>query len=130
MKPGIDTKLFFALVDGEGRYWSELPLLYAAHKGSKILIRAGFMSDGASIPKIFQSLFSKTGKYLWAAVLHDYGYRKDFPHHMTRKEVDKLFLFYMREYGVGWFTRHTIYRAVRLGGFAAWKKHYSEYAET
>jgi hypothetical protein len=36
--------------------------------------------------------------------------------------ADLVFLDAMHELGVGWVTRHTIHRAVRLGGWAGYKK--------
>lgn len=76
---------------------------------------------------VFQNVFSKSPHYIYAGILHDYGYRLDFPHPMSRKEVDKLFLHYMKLYGVGWFTRHMIYRAVRVGGWMSYGKRNAEY---
>jgi hypothetical protein len=127
MKPGRDTKLEYAQIDGEGWYWSELPMLFTEHKGAKIIIPAGFMTDGASIPKVFQSFFSKTGIYLMPAILHDWLYKAGCPQSMPRKEVDRLFLHYMKLYGVGWLTRRSIYTAVRIGGWGSWRKIKAEF---
>ena len=115
------SPLITDMVEGTRHFWSMDDLTFSDHKGAKVVVPAGFLSDGLSIPKVFQSIFSKSPHYIWAGIVHDYGYRKDFPHDMTRKEVDLLFLFYMKMYGVGWFTRHTIYRAVRLGAMRNWK---------
>jgi len=118
-------------IQGERLFWSVRALKFSDHPGADVVIRSNFLSDGLSIPKIFQSIFSKSPYYIYAGILHDYGYRADFPHEMTRKQVDKLFLHYMKEYGVGWLTRHTIYRAVRIGAAKNWKaRDASYYAES
>jgi hypothetical protein len=108
-------------VGGERLYWSRQDMVFKSHKGAEIIIPAGFLSDGLSIPKVFRGIFPQSPSWMACGQLHDYGYRKDFPHDMTRKEVDLLFLYYMKMYGVGWLTRHTIYRAVRLGAMKNWK---------
>ncbi len=108
-------------IDGERLYWSTRALTFSDHTGGAVVIKSNFLSDGLSIPKFFQSIFSKSPHYIYAGILHDYGYRADFPYAMSRKGVDKLFLHYMKEYGVGWLTRHTIYRAVRIGAARNWK---------
>lgn len=100
---------------------------FNGHDGDAITVPSGFLSDGLSIPKIFQNIFSKSPHYIYAGILHDYGYRTDFPHSLSRKAIDKLFLHYMKKYGVGWFTRHMIYRAVRLGGWMSYRKRKAEY---
>jgi len=35
-------------------------------------IPAGFVTDGASIPRLFYPIFTPTGRYFKAAILHDY----------------------------------------------------------
>lgn len=37
-----------------------------------IVAKAGFISDGASIPRSLGWLFSPTGRYFGAAIIHDY----------------------------------------------------------
>lgn len=37
-----------------------------------ITVPVGFVSDGASIPWLFRLVFSSTGKYFGAAIIHDY----------------------------------------------------------
>ena len=93
-----------------------------------IQIPKGFYTDGASVPKIFWNIFSPWGSYFSAALVHDFLYSKDsneiFPV-AGRKEADLIFKEAMFNAGVGWITRETVYRAVRLGGWASYKKKYS-----
>ena len=129
MKPGSDTPLSYARIDGNGWYWSELPMLFAEHKGERIIIPACFMTDGASVPRLFQSFFSTTGIYLMAALLHDWLYKSDCPYsyRRRRRQADRLFLLYMKLYGVNPFTRYVIYSAVRVGGWLSFHKEKAKY---
>jgi hypothetical protein len=92
-----------------------------------VVIPTGFLSDGASIPRIFWSIFSPFGLYLKAALIHDFLYSKDsdelFP--CDRATADLIFKEAMFNLGIGWIKRETIYRAVRLGGWMSYKKTFS-----
>jgi hypothetical protein len=93
-----------------------------------IRIPKGFHTDGASVPKIFWNIFSPFGSYFSAALVHDFLYSKDsdsiFPA-ADRAEADRIFLEAMYNAGVSWLTRHTVHSAVRLGGWASYKKKHS-----
>ncbi|MCK5602323.1 DUF1353 domain-containing protein [Candidatus Pacearchaeota archaeon] len=86
---------------------------------SDIVIPKGFITDGASIPRIFWPVFPPFGQYFNAAVEHDYLYSITY---QTRKEGDKIFLEQMKNDGVKWFTRKMIYRAVRMFGWVTYNK--------
>lgn len=89
----------------------------------KITIPVGFITDGASIPKImFIRRFIGShwsGNYGKAAVLHDFGY---FSQIRTRKEVDRIFLEGMKILGVSRWKRGTMYNAIRLFAWIHWNK--------
>lgn len=73
----------------------------------------GFITDFASVPRLFWTIYPKTGKYTKAAVLHDFLYfMKDVP----KKRADCAFLRAMKDCGVGKFTRRLMYTAVRVFG--------------
>ncbi len=90
-----------------------------------IKVPKGFISDGASIPRPFWTIFSPfNGDYFEAALVHDFLYSRasDYDYSfITRAEADEIFKEAMFNLGVGWFTRGTIYSAVRLGGWASYK---------
>jgi len=93
-----------------------------------IVIPKGFCTDGASVPRIFWSLLDPWSNFFSSAIVHDFLYSKDsdffFP--LTdRKEADRIFLEAMYNARVGWLTRHTVHSAVRLGGWASYKKKHS-----
>lgn len=90
--------------------------LYHSHG----LVPTGFVTDGASVPRIFWNLFPPSGSYFPAAIVHDWHYAHSTK---TRKECDQLFRGNMKLCGCRWYTRAIIYRAVRLGGWITWRKH-------
>ena len=95
---------------------------YRSERGL-ITVPSGFLTDGASIPRIFWNILSPFGSYFPAALIHDFLYSKASDKHaFTRRIADRLFLIAMKEIGVGWLTRRIIYRAVRSAGFLAYKK--------
>lgn len=86
----------------------------------KVVVPQGYLTDGASVPRVFWSLIPPWGSYGQAAVLHDWlceylGYLDGetfVP--LTRRQVDDLLLQAMCDLGVGKFTRLTIWAGVRL----------------
>jgi hypothetical protein len=98
-----------------------------------ICIPAGFIFDGASIPKIFRGLLSPVGVLLVAAMVHDYAYQHHYimswkygspikKKYMSKAEADSLFL-EIADYtnGLPWLNR-IAYLAVRQHGIGAWSK--------
>lgn len=98
---------------------------YVTAEGDFIRIPHGFVHDLASIPRGLNVLFRKHGKHTSAAILHDWCYHTKgaiTPSiNLTRLQSDELFLAAMKESGVGYFKRVSMYYAVRLGGCFAWK---------
>ena len=84
-------------------------------------VPVGFITDGASVPRVLHSLISPwSGKHSKAAVLHDYLYRSGV---VSRLIADVIFLEAMRVLKVNRFTALTMYIAVRLFGLKAWEKY-------
>ena len=105
-----------------------------AHKWKDwtLRIQAGFLHDGASIPRWAWSLsgLRPDGLIRAAALAHDalYRYGGKLPMHwilpaktFTRKEADGLFYDLMREAGISRWRAYVAYKAVRAGGWASWK---------
>lgn len=88
-----------------------------------IKVQAGFITDYASVPRGLWNLFPPHGKYVPAAVVHDWLYRRTI---YDRKICDRVFLEAMNCLGVGWFTRSTIYSAVRLFGGVARRREFED----
>ena len=93
--------------------WSAV---FTTAKGSfQLTIPAGFITDGASIPRLLWPLFSPTGKHMRAAVLHDYLYAQGASK-LTRKAADQAFYDAMRASGVTPIRAKLMYWAVRVFG--------------
>lgn len=105
------------LLDGF-RFYSDRVI---TNKRIWVEVPRGFISDGASVPRLLWSWIPPLGRYGQAAVLHDYlRVVKEFRvegtdniHYVTTKESDDLFLEAMEVLKVGWFKRNIMYLAVR-----------------
>ena len=95
-------------------------LVYETWDRGVVTVPTGFTTDFASVPRLFRGIFPKAGKYRDAAVVHDYLYRHS---DNTRKHADCVFSQAMKDLGVSWWRRATIYRAVRIGGSKAWNNY-------
>ena len=75
-----------------------------------IVIPAGFRSDGASVPRIFWSIFPPNRTdYLPCAIIHDYLCDLE-----EYKKADIYFCDCLKELQVDKFSRKIMYNAVRL----------------
>lgn len=90
--------------------------------GYNIRVPKGFVTDLASIPKIMWNIFPPFGEYTPAAVVHDFLYSSSNNLGLNRFLSDKIFLFIMKELGVGFFKRNLMYKAVRMFGTSSWQK--------
>jgi len=115
------TPLRLQFIDGKD--W-KLIESFEFHVGAKnsdeiIVVNSGFITDFASIPRIFWSIIGHpTGKYGKAAVVHDFLYRNGIG---SRKKADLIFLEGMEILKVGWLRRRIMYRMVRLFAFLSWR---------
>lgn len=85
-----------------------------------ITVPAGFITDGASIPRLFWAVLSPFGDYFEAAVIHDYLYSVHNTK-FTRGQADLIFKEAMYNVGVPWYRREVIYLAVRMFGSVCFK---------
>ncbi|MGG5931286.1 DUF1353 domain-containing protein [Salmonella enterica] len=87
---------------------------YLSDDNSDIIeVPAGFITDLATIPRIFWILLLPDGKYAKAAIIHDYLYDNAL---RTKWEADRIFLDGMTVLGVPRWKRTIMYWAVRLFG--------------
>ncbi len=86
--------------------------------GTIIKVPRGFVSDGASVPKLLWNIYPPFGKYLEAAIVHDWycvlGHKGESP--IDYKMAAELFKEAMKVCGVSKWRRNKMYWAVRLGG--------------
>lgn len=106
---------------GDGKYWVLQQDLEYEHPDTNknVVIPRGFVTDLASVPRLFWVAFPPCGKYTSAAVLHDYLYWVQ-SQDCDRKCADDVLLLAMKEADVDLVTRESIYNAVRLGGSSSW----------
>ena len=86
-----------------------------------IKVFRGFITDGASVPKSLQWLYNPFGKYIKAAVIHDYLYSVYNNTGINRTLADKIFYFIMEETGVDSRIVRKFYAAVKYFGETSWK---------
>lgn len=85
-----------------------------------IKIPAGFVFDGASIPRLLRWLFSRVGApHQVAALLHDWMYSEQL---VSRRHADRMYFRVCKKMGVGTGAAAAMYLALILFGSAAWAK--------
>jgi hypothetical protein len=89
----------------------------APNSGPSISVPRGFVTDLASIPRIFWSVFPPDGQYTYPAVIHDFMY---WTQTHPREVADRVFYDGMKFMNVKEVDARAIYSAVRAGGSGAW----------
>ena len=83
-----------------------------------VVVPKGFISDGASVPRALWSIYPPFGRYLEAAIVHDWycvlGHKGESP--IDYKVAADVFREAMEVCGVSRWRRNKMYWAVRLGG--------------
>ena len=115
---------------GDGAHWvvwRDMQFAVAAEgrPPTTIVVPRGFVTDLASTPKSIWSVYPPFGKYLAAAVLHDYLYWKQS---CARDDADKIFYQTMRDAGVDQATQSRFYLVLAREGEAAWTQNRAEQA--
>ena len=107
----------------EGGYYRLLDaLIFESDHGYGVTVRAGFITDGASVPPLLRPIAAPfAGSHAAAAVIHDALYSV---HVTSRHAADSLFYDAMRAAGVGLIRRYLLFLGVCIGGAAAWCKPY------
>ena len=83
-----------------------------------VTVPSGFVTDLASIPRLFWSALRPDGDYAYAAIIHDYLYwTQDRP----KDEADLILKLAMEDFDVSPAKVLAIYQAVRLLGDSAWQ---------
>lgn len=102
-------------------YYLLRPIDWAPDKGRPqhpaVSVPKGFVTDFASVPRVFWTLLPPDGLYTYPAIVHDYLY---WFQPLKKDEADEIFSELMREFNVGAASRNTIYAGVRAGGQSAW----------
>ncbi len=86
-----------------------------------IVVPAGFVTDGATIPRVAWPLIGHpmVGRYQAAAIAHDHLYDTQ---QVGRLVADALFCEILTQYGVPRWRARIMYAAVRIGGWYLWRR--------
>lgn len=115
------------LTGANAKNWQLLqPFMYdvgSEGSGNTITVPAGFITDGASVPRFLWALLPSWGSYSRAAVVHDFLcalLNKGTPHPLapTRQRADAILYEAMVVCGTGVVIRWTIWAAVRAFAIA------------
>lgn len=87
------------------------------HTKASIVVPRGFVTDLASTPPEIWSVYPPFGKYLSAAILHDYLYWRQV---CDPKEADQIIYQTMKDAGVDQATQSRFYVILRRAGDKAW----------
>lgn len=82
-----------------------------------VKVPVGFVTDFASIPRVFWTVMPKDAEYTFAAIVHDYLY---WIQDRSRSDADSTLKFVMDEFKVSALTKQAVLRGVQLGGGGAW----------
>ena len=99
---------------GKARQWR----LIGDWEYNGIRVPAGFITDGASVPRILYWLFEPTGVLFLPAIVHDYFYATQ---QISRAEADKIFREnVIRESNI--VAGYLAWVGIRLFGWIPWLK--------
>lgn len=121
-KPSVGALHVFRFADE--MYAITKPIAWTPGKGEEeasfkpVNVPKGFVTDFASVPRIFWQFLPRDGKYTYPAIIHDYLYWvQDRP----RESADEIFRISMKEFSLDPIVINAVYWGVRAGGGIAWK---------
>jgi Protein of unknown function (DUF1353) len=105
-------------------YFLTKPITWRPNPGDQerfqsVTVPIGFVTDFASIPRLFWSLLPSDGRYTYPAIVHDFLY---WTQTKPKNEADMILKFGMEDFGVGTAKSFAIYNAVHLFGSNAWNE--------
>jgi Protein of unknown function (DUF1353) len=83
-----------------------------------VTVPIGFVTDFASIPRLFWTMLPKDGDYTYPAIIHDYLY---WEQPVPKDEADLILRYSMEDFKVNKAALEAIYLGVKVGGAGAWK---------
>jgi hypothetical protein len=109
----------------DGQQWVvTAPLSYRIGETDYVItVPAGFVTDFASIPRVFHSLLSPTDRPGCGGIVHDFLY---WEQSCTREQADWILMLAMMESGVDAVTRNLVYKVVDWFGENAWEMNRQE----
>ena len=124
MNARFENSLLVEPIPGDDLRWRLMrTLTYRVNSGRgqlSISVPRGFITDFASIPRVFWRVILPTGRHREAAVVHDYLYAVGDRH---KAVADAIFLEAMTVLGVPRWRRWVMFFAVLFFGGKAWNGH-------
>lgn len=123
----FNTELLIKSIRGTDKYKLTAPLVYESVNFQKaFIVPSDTETDFASIPRLVKFWLDDDGGFIRdAAVLHDYMYSKKsdkvYPW-VTRKLADGLLIEGMKDLKASFAKQQAVYWALRVAGWAAYKK--------
>lgn len=120
------TELLSSYVRGTNEVLLLAPLEYRCPRTKQTyVVPKLFISDFASIPRIFWTLVGHPADHRWReqSVLHDFLCRTGI---IPRKVADQIYYDSLREGGLGYLQAQAIYFAVRMGSLTFAPDNYIE----
>jgi len=115
----LETSALIAELCNSGRRVKLVKPYTVKLDGRAWTIPTGFVTDFASVPRIFWRIVPPWGRYFPAAVVHDYLYSiQDRP----REAADKIFLLIMKALRIPCWRRYPMYLGVRWFGESFWRE--------
>lgn len=108
---------FFYNKEWDGENWITLTDIEFTVNLQKFIIKAGFVTDFASVPKIARGAVNRIGRGVIGYVIHDW-LRKDSQQELSTKTSDKALYEFMRLLGESWYTSRKVYYGLRSFGWA------------
>ena len=92
----------------------EVSIHFEVMRSKEMVIKKGFLFDGASIPPVFWGLIGEPDDtdFIEAALVHDYLYRRRY----NRAISDQIFKEFLIREGVWGWKASLMWAAVRIGG--------------
>lgn len=115
---------------GDGKHWRvQTPFAYLFGSGAsevRIDIPAGFVTDLASVPRLFWNILPPFGVYENAAIVHDWCYANQ---RYSKSFSDAVLLEGMEVLNVPKWKREVIYQGVHLFGQSSWNEDTKKFAK-
>lgn len=96
-----------------GEHWELVQSFDYEGNTDRFTVPAHFVTDFASVPRVFVWLLPRYGRWTQAAVLHDYLWHLAREGKMSKFDADGIFNRALRELGVPYLRRWIMWTAVR-----------------
>jgi hypothetical protein len=86
------------------------PVAARLSSGCEVIVPAGFITDLATVPRLFWGVIQPSGRHDYAVLVHDYLIEQG----TNRRFADKELLYLLECSGVSWIKRILMFSACRI----------------